>query len=75
VIDRPGVLSEVTGIFKQEQISLRSFLQHSHQPGEPVNIVLTTHKTKESAMKRAIAMIAKLDTVKEPPYMIRIENL
>jgi len=75
VIDKPGVLSEVTGIFKQEQISLRSFLQHSHKPGEPVNLVLTTHETQESAMLRAIAMIAALDTVKEPPYMIRIENV
>jgi homoserine dehydrogenase len=79
VIDRPGVLSEVTGIFKQEQISLRSFLQHSQaselRPGDPVNLVLTTHETQESAMLRAIAMIAGLDTVKEPPYMIRIENI
>lgn len=75
VIDKPGVLSEVTAIFKKEQISLRSFLQHSHKPGEPVNLVLTTHDTQESAMLRAIAMIASLETVKETPYMIRIENL
>ncbi len=75
VIDKPGVLSEVTGIFKQEQISLRSFLQHSHKPDEPVNIVLTTHDTQESAMLRATRMIAALDSVKEPPYMIRIENI
>lgn len=75
VIDRPGVLAEVTGIFKKEQISLRSFLQHSHQPGEPVNLVLTTHDTQESAMLRAIDAIGKLESVKEKPYMIRIENL
>ena len=75
VIDKPGVLSEVTAIFKKEQISLRSFLQHSHKPGEPVNLVMTTHDTQESAMLRAIAMIASLENVKETPYMIRIENL
>lgn len=75
VIDRPGVLAEVTSLFKTEQISLRSFLQHSHKPGEPVNLVLTTHETQESSMLRAIAAIGRLESVKEQPYMIRIENL
>jgi len=75
VIDKPGVLAEVTSIFKKEQISLRSFLQHSHKPGEPVNLVLTTHDTQESSMLHAIDAMAKLESVKEKPYMIRIENL
>jgi homoserine dehydrogenase len=75
VTDQPGVLAEVTAIFKSEQISLRSFLQHSHQPDETVQLVLTTHDTKESSMLKAIASIAKLASVKEQPYMIRIENL
>lgn len=75
VTDKPGVLAEVTGIFKREQISLQSFLQHSHQPNETVQLVLTTHDTQESAMKRAITAIATLDSIKEPPYMIRIETI
>ncbi len=75
VIDRPGVLAEVTSIFKTEQISLRSFLQHSHAPDEPVNLVITTHETNETAMLRAIAAIGKLESVKEKPYMIRIESV
>jgi len=75
VTDKPGVLAEVTGIFKDERISLRSFLQHSHQPGETVQLVLTTHDTQESAMLRAMAAIAALGSVKEEPHMIRIENI
>lgn len=75
VTDRPGVLAEVTAIFKQEQISLRSFLQHSHKPGETVQLVLTTHDTQESSLLKAIEAIGKLEAVKEKPYMIRIENL
>ena len=72
VIDRPGVLSEVTDVFRREQISLRTFLQ---KPGDPVNLVLTTHDTQESAMNRAIETIAGLETVKDKPTMIRIEGL
>lgn len=75
VTDKPGVLAEVTGIFKNEKISLRSFLQHSHQPGETVQLVLTTHDTQESSMLKAVEAIAKLESVKEKPYMIRIESL
>ena len=75
VNDRPGVLAEVTAIFKKEQISLQSFLQPSHQTGDTAQLVLTTHETHESSMMKAIAAIAKLESVAEQPYMIRIENL
>ena len=75
VTDKPGVLASVTSIFKEHDISLRSFLQHSHTPGETVQLVLTTHDTQESAMLNAIDAMGKLDTVKETPYMIRIEEL
>jgi homoserine dehydrogenase len=74
VADIPGVLAEVTGIFKDEAISLRSFLQHPHRPGETAQLVLTTYDTQESAMLRAMATLEKFASVKEKPYMIRIEN-
>ncbi|MDX1975063.1 MAG: homoserine dehydrogenase [Rickettsiales bacterium] len=75
VIDRPGVLADITGLFKKEHISVHSFIQHSHAPGESVQLVVTTHQTQESSMLRALAAIAKLESIKEPPYMIRIESL
>lgn len=75
VADKSGVLAEVTDIFKQHNISLRSFLQHSHAPGENVQLVLTTHETKESEMIAAIAEVSKLSSVLEQPLMIRIEEL
>lgn len=75
VIDRPGVLAEVTGIFRDNAISLRSFIQHSHQPGEAVQLVLTTHATSEQAMLQATAAIGKLGSVQDSPYLIRIEAI
>ncbi len=75
VIDKSGVLAEVTNIFKKHSISLRSFLQHSHAPNETVQLVLTTHETEESRMLAAINEVAELDFMRDHPYMIRIENL
>ena len=75
VIDRPGVIADITTVFKEEQISMCSLLQRSHAPDEPVQIVLTTHPTVESQMLRALARIGKLDSVVESPHMIRIEQI
>ncbi len=75
VIDKPGVLADVTSIFRDAQISMRSVIQHSHNPGEVVQIVVTTHETQESSMQKAMDAIAKLGTVKDKPYRIRIENV
>jgi len=74
VADQPGVLADITAKLSAEKISMKAFLQHPHQPGEAVQLVLTTHETEESSMLRAIAAIAKLGSVKEKPYMIRMES-
>ena len=43
--------------------------------GEAVPVVLTTHETEEARMRRALARVAALGTVLEPPRTIRIEDL
>jgi homoserine dehydrogenase len=76
VLDRPGVIADVAAAMRDEQISMESMLQHGRAPGgEAVPVVLTTHETEEAAMKRALARIAELETVVEPPCMIRVEPL
>jgi homoserine dehydrogenase len=72
VQDKAGVLADVTRIFAEEDISLQSFLQHSHQPQEAVQLVLTTHLTSEMAMQRARAKIEALAAVTEKTHCIRI---
>lgn len=74
VVDKPGVLADVTGIFREHAISMRSFVQHFRQPGEMVEIALTTHDARESSMEAALAEIAALHSVIHPPQRIRIET-
>jgi homoserine dehydrogenase len=75
VVDRPGVIADVTAALRDEQVSLESMLQRGRAPDEAVPVVLTTHDTEEAAMQRALERIAGLQTVVEPPHMIRIETL
>jgi homoserine dehydrogenase len=73
VVDQPGVLADVTAILRDHGVSLESMLQHGRKPGEAVPIVLVTHETNEAAIEKAIARVAKLEAVLEPPALIRIE--
>jgi homoserine dehydrogenase len=54
---------------------MESMLQRGRAPGEAVPVVITTHDCEEAAMQRAIARLAALDSVLEPPALIRIETL
>ena len=75
VVDKPGVIADVTAALRDHEVSLESMLQRARAPGEAVPVVLTTHETEEAAMRRALDRIALLDSVTEPPHMIRIEAL
>jgi homoserine dehydrogenase len=73
VRDVPGVMADVTAIFRDEQISLDSMLQRGRAPGDPVPVVLETHECEEAGMARALKNIGRLETMLRPPRMIRIE--
>jgi homoserine dehydrogenase len=73
VVDRPGVIADVTAVLRDQGISLESMLQRGRSPGEAVPVVLVTHETRESAMRAALERISALGAVMEAPAMIRIE--
>jgi len=75
VLDRPGVIADVAAALRDEQVSMEQMLQRGRKPGEAVPVVITTHETEEAAMRRAADRIGTLQTVIEPPRLIRIENL
>jgi homoserine dehydrogenase len=76
VEDRPGVIADVAAALRDHNVSMEQMLQRGRAAaGEAVPVVITTHETEEAAMLRAVARIAALPTVLEPPCLIRIENL
>lgn len=75
VADKSGVLAAITSILGDNGISMNSLLQNPHKISESAQVVITTHKTVESAVKKALNSIIALDTIIEKPQIIRIEDL
>jgi homoserine dehydrogenase len=70
-LDKPGVLSTISGIFGKHAISIKSVIQKSRQQNEPVSIVLHTHEALEAAVQKALAEIDALEVCAAPTVKIR----
>ncbi len=75
VVDRPGVIADVSAALRDCDISVEALLQRARSPNEAVPVVITTHETTGAAMDEALRRIAELKAVLEPPRRIRIEAL
>jgi homoserine dehydrogenase len=76
VIDKPGVLADVTRILADSKISIDAMVQKEPGKGEKrVDIVMLTHQALEKNVNQAIARIEKLSTVVGAVTRIRLEEL
>ncbi|WP_367359173.1 homoserine dehydrogenase [Syntrophus sp. (in: bacteria)] len=73
-LDRPGVLSRIAGILAEENISIATVIQKGRKKGQAVPIVMTTHKSTEQNVRRALEQIDRLDIVQGQTVLIRIED-
>lgn len=74
VLDRPGVLSTISGILGQMDISIQTVIQKGRKAKGPVPIVMLTHRAREADMQKALTAITDLDVVAERPMLIRVED-
>ncbi|MCH9638022.1 MAG: homoserine dehydrogenase [Betaproteobacteria bacterium] len=76
VIDKAGVLAEITRILADLNISINAMIQKEPGGGEDtVNIIILTHKTVEKSINEAITEIEVLSVVTSQVTRIRIEEL
>jgi homoserine dehydrogenase len=74
VYDRPGVLADLTVVFRDKGVSVEALLQRGRNPDGTVPVVLTTHETSEAAIQKSVAEFEKLENVVEKPCILPIEN-
>ncbi len=73
-MDRPGVLSRISGILGKNDISISSVIQKGRKIKGAVPIVMMTHEAKEMNMRRALREIDRLGVISGKTMLIRVEN-
>ena len=73
-IDKPGVLSKISGVLGKYNISIAQMVQRATDK-TVVPVVMITHKASENSLQKAILEIEKMqDIIKQKTMIIRIEN-
>ncbi len=73
-IDKPGVLSRISGILGKHNISIVSVIQKGRHEGKAVPLVVLTHRALEKDVVKAIREINRLAIVAGKTVIIRVEG-
>jgi homoserine dehydrogenase len=73
-LDKPGVLSKISGILGKYNISIASVIQKGRRQGKAVPLVVLTHLAREKDVLRAVSEINRLPVVSKKTVFIRVEG-
>jgi homoserine dehydrogenase len=73
-LDRPGVLSKISGILGDHQISIHSMLQKGRETDGSVPVVILTHEAREKIVSEALSLMDQLDVLTDKTMVIRVEE-
>lgn len=74
VIDKPGVLSQISRVLGSHKISISDVIQKERSEGSVVPLILLTHDAHERDVRGAIGVIDRLKVVRGKSQVIRIEG-
>ena len=72
VVDRPGIVAEITGALARERINIRAIVQKPGYPAEALPFVVTVEPCKSSALKRALTEISRMDCLLDEPLNLEM---
>jgi homoserine dehydrogenase len=72
-MDKPGVLSRISGVLGKNNISISSVIQKGRDAAEAVPLVMMSHEAVERDVRNALDEINKMDCVAGPTMVIRVE--
>ena len=74
VIDKPGVLSDITNIFSKNKVSIKRLVQNPYKNKKNSSIVIITHNSKDQSLNKLLKIISKKNYINKKPKLIRIDN-
>ncbi len=73
-LDKPGVLSKISGILGANNISIASVIQKGRAGHGSVPVVMLTHEAMERDVTKSLEILDKLDIVTERTVLFRVEK-
>ena len=70
VLDRPGVLAAVAGVFGRHRVSIRSMEQEGL--GDQARLVFITHEATERDVQATLGDLRELESVRGVPALLRV---
>ena len=74
VLDRPGVLSNITNVFSKNKVSIKRLVQDPNKIKKTSSIIIITHVSKDEHLKKILKEISKKNFIKKKPKLIRIDH-
>jgi len=74
VVDKPGILSDITNVFSKNKVSIKRLVQDPSKGKKSSSIIIITHSVKEKFLNRIVKEISKKKYIKKMPKLIRIDN-
>ena len=72
VIDKSGVLANITEIFRKYGLSIESLLQRGRNPNEEVPVVITTHETDNNTLRSVMNELNASKELLNKPVCMKI---
>jgi len=72
VADEPGIVAAIAGALARHEVNIDSILQHHGHAAERLPFVVTTEPCLSSTLDRAVAEMAKMPFMVEPPLCLQI---
>ena len=74
VLDKSGVLSNITNIFSRNKVSIKRLVQHPNKNKKSSSIIIITHSSKDKFLTKIIKEINTKKYIKKKPKFIRIDE-
>ena len=74
VVDKPGVLSNITKIFTYNKVSIKRLVQTPDKNKKSSSIIIITHKSKDKFLKKVLREVSKKNFIKRKSKLIRIDD-
>ncbi len=74
VLDKPGVLSNITNIFSKNKVSIKRLIQDPNKNKGSSSIIIITHNAKDKFLIKILREVNKKTYVIKLPKLIRIDG-